>query len=101
MVTEYGMSSMGAMHFAPLQENDDYGKSWTEPNRISDRLQEKVDAEINNFIGQGEKRATEILKKYSAELKAVSEKLLEEETLDGDQFEKLMGFKKARQSEED
>lgn len=99
MVTEYGMSEMGAMHFAPLHESDDYGKAWGEPQRISDRLQEKVDDAINEFIAQGEKRAKSILKKYSKQLDAVSEQLLEVETLDGDEFEKLMGMKKAKIAE--
>lgn len=96
MVMEYGMSDLGAMNYSPLHETDDYGKAWGDALRISDRLQEKVDAEIKSLINQGEKRAEEILVKYRKQLDAVSDRLLEIETLDGDEFTKIMGFDKAK-----
>lgn len=96
MVMEYGMSKLGAMNYAPLHETDDYGKAWGDALRISDRLQEKVDAEIGSLIAEGEKKAHEILIKYRGQLDAVSERLLEIETLDSDEFTKIMGFDKAK-----
>jgi cell division protease FtsH len=96
MVMEYGMSSLGAMNYSPMPETDDYGKAWGEAQHISDRLQEKVDNEIKLFISQGEDHAREILLKYRKQLKAVSDRLLEIETLDGDEFAAIMGFKKAK-----
>lgn len=96
MVMEYGMSDLGAMNYSPLHETDDYGKAWGDALRISDRLQEKVDAEIKSLINQGEKRANEILIKYRKQLDAVSKRLLEVETLDSDEFTKIMGFDKVK-----
>ncbi len=96
MVVDYGMSKLGAMNFGPQYETSNYGRSWGEPATISDKLQEKVDAEITALIDQGQKRAEQLLKKHRKQLDGVSEKLLEVETLDGDQFEKLMGFAKAK-----
>lgn len=95
MVVDYGMSDMGPVSYAPQYEMN-YGRSWGEPSKVSDRVQEKVDEQIQKFIAQGEKRAKELLTKYKAKLDAVSERLLEVETIDTDEFEKIMGVAKAK-----
>lgn len=99
MVMDYGMSKLGAMNFGAQYETSNYGRAWGEPVKISDKLQEKVDAEVNGFVEEGAKMAKLILKKYRKQLDKVSESLLEVESLDGDEFEKLMGIKKARKAE--
>ncbi len=96
MVVEYGMSSLGPMNFGPQYENSDYDKMWGEPFKISDQLQEKVDIEIQKIISQALKKSEDFLRKYEAELDKVAEKLLELETLDGEQFEKIIGFAKIK-----
>lgn len=96
MVMDYGMSKLGAMNFSPQYESGNYSRAIGEPNRISDRLQEKVDGEIRLLIDQAQDKAMSLLKKYQRELDKVSEKLLEFESLDGDQFEEIMGFKKSK-----
>jgi cell division protease FtsH len=96
MVVDYGMSKLGPMNFGPQYDMSSYGRAMNEPSTISDKLQEKVDAEIVTFIEAGEKRAMQILKKYSKQLEAVTKALLETETLDTDQFEKIMGMPKAK-----
>jgi cell division protease FtsH len=93
---DYGMSKLGPMNFAPQYEMSNYGRAASEPSTISDKLQEKVDEEIMTFIEEGEKRALQILKKYQKQLDSVSQALVDVETLDGDQFEKLMGMPKAK-----
>jgi cell division protease FtsH len=95
MVTEYGMSKLGAMNFMPQYEGSNYGRAAGEPLKISDRLQEQVDAEMTKIIAEGEKRAMDILKKYKTKLDAVSDRLLEVETIDADEFVELMGEPKA------
>ncbi|MBP7768859.1 hypothetical protein KA082_03435, partial [Candidatus Woesebacteria bacterium] len=61
--------------------------------------QEKVDAEVLKLIDEGKRMAMETIKKYRKQLDAVSEKLLEVESLDTDEFEKLMGQPKAKHGE--
>jgi len=94
MVVDYGMSRLGAMNYAPQYENTNYGRAWGEPSKISDRLQEQVDAEISSYIAEGEKKAMALLKKYRKQLDIVSAKLVEVESLDADDFAALMGFPK-------
>lgn len=95
MVTEFGMSDLGPMNFSPLYDNS-YAKAWGEPAKIAPELQSKVDEAIKAFIDQSEVDAMKILKKYQKQLALVSEKLLEIETLDGDEFQELMGIEKAK-----
>jgi len=95
MVIEYGMSDLGAMNFGPQFETTNYNRAFSEPMKISDKLQEKVDAAIQDFIAAGQKRALALITKYRKQLDAVSQKLLEQETLDGDEFTALMGQAKA------
>lgn len=99
MVMDYGMSELGPMNFH-ADTNQSYDSYFGEYTKLSERLQERVDGEIQKFIAEGQKRAEAILKKYSKELKTLSEKLIEVESLDGDEFEKLMGVKKAKHTQE-
>lgn len=97
MVVDYGMSALGPMNFGPEYDMT-YARSYGEPSKISDRLQEKVDQEIAKFIAEGEKRAADLLKKYRKQLDIVSERLLEVETVDSDEFTELMGMPKAKKN---
>jgi cell division protease FtsH len=96
MVIDYGMSDLGPMHYGPQYENEDYDKMWGEPYKISDTLQEKVDKEIQKILNQALNESEKLLKKYEKQLDQVAQKLLEVETLDADEFEKMMGFEKLK-----
>jgi cell division protease FtsH len=95
MVMDYGMSKLGAMNFSPLYENSNYGRAWGEPSKLSERLQDQVDQEVLGIIGEGEKQAMALLKKYRAKLDLISQRLIDAESIDGDEFIELMGMKKA------
>lgn len=97
MVVDYGMDEkLGPVNYGPQYETADYGKAMYEPAKFSEKVQGEVDEAIRKYIGIADKKAREILKKYNKELVKVSEALLEKETLDGEQFEELVGAKKAR-----
>jgi cell division protease FtsH len=95
---DYGMSDLGPMNFGPMMEDSDYGRSMYEPTKISDKLQEQVDLAVVKFIKDGEKEATTMLKKYRKQLDAVSAALLEKESLDTAEFEKIVGITKAKRT---
>ena len=96
MVVRFGMSKLGPMNFGSQYENEDYSRAWGEPDKPSTKIQEKVDEEMMNYISDAEKRAMELLQKYKASLDKVAENLLEKETLDADDFAKLMDMPKAK-----
>ncbi|NCN03549.1 MAG: ATP-dependent zinc metalloprotease FtsH [Candidatus Pacebacteria bacterium] len=96
MVVDYGMSILGPMNFSPQYEGSDYSKNYGEPSKISDKLQEKVDEEVLELIKTARDKAMTTLKKHKKQLDLVSQKLIEIESLDGDQFIELMGIAKAK-----
>ncbi len=98
MVMDYGMSDLGAMNFSPQYETD-YGRAGGEAMKISDRLQEKVDDRIKQFVDKGEERALELIEKRKKEMVRVSDKLLELESLDSDEFIKAVGTPKVKRSQ--
>ncbi len=94
MVTEYGMSTLGPLNFNPMLDNRGY--SSTEPFKISDKLQEKVDAEMARFVEIADKRSRELITKNKKKMDAIVERLLDIETLESEEFEEVMGVPKAQ-----
>lgn len=98
MVMDYGMSDLGAMNFSPQYETE-YSRVGGEALKISDRLQEKVDERVKQFVDKGEERALELITKHKKEMTTVSEKLLELESLDTDEFTSAVGSPKVKRGE--
>ena len=92
MVTEYGMSSLGPIN---IKAKGGYSM-WpgSEGESLSQDLQNKVDVEVKKIIDLAYKQAQTILKKNRAPLDKVAKELLDKETLDTPEFEKIVGKKK-------
>lgn len=94
MVVDFGMSSLGPINLGPQYDYDEIGKpNWYEPAQISPHMQERVDREVSQIIEGCYKEAVAIVKKKKTVLGRIVEKLLEKETLDRDEFEKIVGKK--------
>ena len=96
MVIDYGMSNLGPVNLGPQYDVSDYGRSMYEPPKLSDDMQAKVDKEISQIITIAMKKAEVLLAKYRKELDKVAAKLLEVETLEGEEFEALLDSKKTK-----
>jgi cell division protease FtsH len=96
MVVRFGMSKLGPMNFGSQYENEDYSRAWGEADKPSAKIQERVDEEMMSYINEAEKTAMDLLKKYRKNLDIIAENLLEKETLDSDEFAKLMDMPKAK-----
>jgi len=96
MVVRFGMSKLGPMNFGPQYEGEDYSRAWGEADRPSTKILEKVDEEIITYVRQAEDSAMSLLTKYRKNLDKIAENLLEKETLDADEFAKLMDMPKAK-----
>jgi cell division protease FtsH len=94
MVVDFGMSSLGPINLGPQYDTDEMGKMrYFEPAQISPAMQEKVDGEIKQIVDEAFKKAKEIVKERKKQLDETAEKLLEQETLDREEFEKIVGKK--------
>jgi len=94
LVTDYGMSDhLGPRTYGEKEEMIFLGREIHEQRNYSEKVAEKIDEEITSFISQGEKKAEAIIKEKTIELEKIVAALLEKETLEKDEFEKLVGPK--------
>jgi len=90
MVVDFGMSRLGPIYLGPQIEESEWGKSWWQPTEISPKMAAKVDEEIKRIVDEGYKKALGILKANRRKLDLLAKKLLEKETIEGEEFQKLM-----------
>lgn len=97
MVVEYGMSDLGPINLGPQISSPDMIRIWMEPAQVSPEMAAKVDKEIKRILEDAYQKAFGILKKLKEKLDLVADELLRKETLEGEEFEKLMSEKKAEE----
>jgi len=90
MVLEWGMSDLGLVSFNSSLSVENGGRSFRESLDVSDEVRAKIDAEVAKIIREARGKAKEVLVKNKGKLDKVAEKLLEIETLEQEEFEKLM-----------
>ncbi|MCS6956247.1 MAG: ATP-dependent zinc metalloprotease FtsH [Patescibacteria group bacterium] len=93
MVVEYGMSSLGPINFGPTMDITEWGKAYFEQNQISQEMMAKIDKEIKKILDEAYKKAVKIIKEKRQLLDQVAQALLEKESLDEEEFEKIVGKK--------
>lgn len=91
MVIEFGMSLLGPINFGPQMDVTEWGKSFYESPQISPEMMSKIDTEVKKLLDAGYKTAFATLKKLRERLDVVAEELVKKETLEGDEFERIMG----------
>jgi len=94
MVKEYGMSPLlGAVAFEPdrraLFGPAADGLSSGKP--YSEETAREIDQEVKRIVDETEARARDILTKRDRELKAMAQRLLDKEVLEGDELQALLG----------
>lgn len=98
MVVDYGMSKLGPIDFGPQQETTEWGKTYMEPSSISEAKRAEIDLEVNKIVVAAEKTAIDVLKKKRKIMDKVVERLMKIETVEGDEFEKMVGISKEKVS---
>ena len=90
MVTEWGMSDkLGPLAFGKRDEMIFLGREIGEQRNYSDDVAKMIDEEVRAFIERGYARATQVLTEYKSKLLALADKLIAEETVESEEFEKL------------
>ncbi|HVF69193.1 MAG TPA: ATP-dependent zinc metalloprotease FtsH [Xanthomonadales bacterium] len=87
MVTKFGMSTLGPITY-------DSQKSVYEQSDISPEMAAKIDTEVKKIADTAYKQASEILVKLRKKLDVLAAELLIKETIESDDFIKLIGIKK-------
>lgn len=89
------MSDLGPINFGPQTDITDY-RAGVEGNSISPDMQAKIDTEVKKILDTAYATALAILKKNRKKLDKIAEELVAKETIETDEFEKLMGGPKRR-----
>jgi cell division protease FtsH len=90
MVTEFGMSDkLGPLAFGKRDELVFLGREIGEQRNYSDEVAKQIDEEVRAIIDKAYERAMETLTTHKDKLVALAEKLVAEETVDSEEFEKL------------
>jgi cell division protease FtsH len=91
MVTEWGMSEkMGPLTFGKQEEQIFLGREINQHRDYSESTAEAIDAEVKRIVVEGYDRATQILTDNAEQLTAITEALLERETLEMPDIDLLM-----------
>lgn len=93
MVVDFGMSKLGPIYLGPQIEETEYGRTWWQPSEISPKMAARVDEEIKRIVDESYKKALGILKVNRHALDLVAKKLLKQETIEQEEFERLMKSK--------
>jgi ATP-dependent metalloprotease FtsH len=93
MVVEYGMSELGPISLGQKGQFRFLSQDWYEPSQVSPEMAAKVDKQVQKIIKESLAQATKTLKKNRSKLDIIANRLLEVETIEGEEFEKMMGKK--------
>ncbi len=90
MVTDYGMSDkLGPRTFGDKQELVFLGREISEQKDYGDKVADTIDEEVSNIIQQARETALKILTENKTKLVLLAEKLIAQETLEGEELETL------------
>ena len=91
MVTEYGMSpGLGPRTFETGPEMFATGKESDLVYGCSDASAEKIDVEIGNLLHKARETASEVIQSNRAMLSQIAQRLLVEETIEGQELQRIM-----------
>jgi len=90
MVVDFGMSPLGPINLGPQVETNEMGRMYYESTQVSQEMSSKVDIEIKKIMDEAYKKAVEVLKSKKPKLDLVANELVKKETIEGEEFEKLM-----------
>lgn len=94
MVVSYGMSPLGPLGLQSRPMFGVWSRGGDDGSHLSPDMHNAVDKEIKKIIDECHKESLILIKKHRSKLEKVAQALLEKETLDGDEFEAIVGKKK-------
>ncbi len=93
MVTHWGMSeALGPRVYGQQAEMVFLGREISEQRDYSESRAELIDREIDRLIAEGQATATKLLRDHRTTLDAIAAHLVEHETIERDEVERIIGF---------
>lgn len=95
LITQYGMSDLlGPRTYGERDEMVFLGKQLHESRDYSEKVAETIDSEITRLLNEALITATRIVQEQRKAMDSIVNVLLEKETIEKEEFEKLIGAKK-------
>lgn len=92
IVTRYGMSEkLGPVTFGKREELVFLGKELHEDRNYSEEIAAKIDAEVSRLIKNAYQKARAILERNKKKLKEIANILIKRETIEREEFQRLVG----------
>ncbi|MFM6199453.1 MAG: AAA family ATPase, partial [Dolichospermum sp.] len=91
MVTKFGMSDLGPVSLENQNNNEVFlGRDWMNKSEYSEEIAAKIDATVREIVSKCYIQAKEIIQENRLILERVVDLLIEQETIDGDVFRKIV-----------
>jgi cell division protease FtsH len=95
MVSQWGMSDrLGAVTFNFGEDHVFLGQELTQQKDFSEATARIIDEEVQKLVNNQEKKAISLLKENREKLEKLTDSLLEHETLEKEEIDDILGFKK-------
>lgn len=92
LVTRFGMSAnLGPRTYGEREEMVFLGKEIHQNRDYSDKTAEEIDHEVLTFLNTALKRAQEVIQNHRKDIDKIVDILLEKETIEKEEFEKIVG----------
>jgi cell division protease FtsH len=102
MVTEWGMSErLGPLRYNENQQEVFLGHAITQRQNMSEDTAKLIDEEIRRIVTEGEVRARAVVADHRKELEAITQALMEYETISGDEVQALVRGEKIMRKPDD
>ncbi|MBD3282100.1 MAG: ATP-dependent zinc metalloprotease FtsH, partial [Candidatus Portnoybacteria bacterium] len=91
LITKYGMSKkIGPITYGHEEESVFLGKEISSGKNYSEDIASKIDKELTSMMKKAQRTAERILKKKKKKLEEIAKRLIEKETIERKEFEKII-----------
>jgi len=99
LVKQFGMSEkLGPVTFGERDETMFFGRRGPEAQNYSEKVAEEIDKEVAKLLENARKTAEKILRQKKATLEKIAKILIEKETIEREEFERIVGKKQKKTS---
>jgi cell division protease FtsH len=90
MVTKFGMSELGPLSLENQSTEVFLGRDWMNKSEYSEEIAAKIDSQVRQIVNNCYIKAKEFLQEHRITLEHLVDLLIDEETIDGELFRKIV-----------
>ncbi len=90
MVTKFGMSELGPLSLENQSTEVFLGRDWMNKSEYSEEIAAKIDSQVREIVNNCYIKAKELLQEHRITLEHLVDLLIDEETIDGELFRKIV-----------